>query len=190
MVNSRTIVFLGKSGSGKDTQAEILAEKLKPSLLVSTGDLAREIMESNTLIGKRVKETLAEGGLLPAWLASFLWEKKLAGEFVGEENLIFPSSPRRVPEAKEIDEVIKWLGRDGKVEAVLVDIPDEEVFTRLLKRGRADDTKENIQERLNWFKRDVEPVIDYYEKDSRLYRVDGVGPVEEIAKRIDKALII
>lgn len=187
-MKSRTIVFLGKSGSGKDTQAEILAEKLKPSLLVSTGDLARKIGASKTLTGKRVKETIDEGGLLPAWIASFLWQEKLVKDFNGEENLIFPSSPRRLAEAQEIDETMSWLKKDGNVEAVLVDIPNTEVMTRLLKRGRSDDIEENIKERLVWFKRDVGPVIDYYEKVGRLHKIDGVGSVEEIAERIAQAL--
>jgi adenylate kinase len=69
-----------------------------------------------------------------------------------------------------------------------VDIPNTEVMTRLLKRGRSDDIEENIKERLVWFKRDVGPVIDYYEKAGRLHKIDGVGSVEEIAERIAQAL--
>ncbi len=188
-MKSRTIVFLGKSGSGKDTQAEILAKKIELVLYISTGDLFREMQNKDTLIAKKTEEVLSKGGLIPAWLASFMWQKELSEKLKYGQNIIFPSSPRRLPEAKELDEVLEWLER-GLSEAVLVDIPDEEVMTRLLKRSRFDDTEENIKERIAWFKSEVEPTIEYYEQQGRLHRVNGVGAVGEISKRINKILEI
>lgn len=187
MTTPRTIVVLGKSGSGKDTQVKLLIEKLKPSLVISTGGLARTLMEKSTLMGQRVKETLKKGGLLPAWLGAFLWQEALSEKFTGDENLIFSSSPRRVDEAEELDEVMRWLER-GNVEAVLVDVSDDEALARLLKRGRDDDTENNIRERLSWFKEDVVPVIDYYQQKGRLHKVNGIGKVEDIFERIKQAL--
>lgn len=187
MTTPRTIVVLGKSGSGKGTQIELLAKKLSPSLITHTGRLFRSLAEQPTLIGKRVKEVLNKGGLQPTWLAAFLWQEELVKKFRGNESLIFDGSPRRVQEAQEIDGVMKWLGRD-KVEALLVDVPKEEGVKRLLKRVRADDTRQAIEERMDWFERDVVPVIDYYQQKGRLHKVNGIGKVEDIFERIKQAL--
>jgi len=185
----RTITILGKSGSGKDTQVESLAKKLSPALIISTGKRFREIEQSDTLAGKKTKEVLDVGGLMPAWFASYLWQDELVNNLNGDENILFGSNPRRVEEAEELDEVIKWLGRDP-VEAVLLDIPDEESLERMIKRGREDDNEENIKQRLSWFHEYVESVAEHYQWHHRLHVVDGVGPIKEIHKRIKKVLKI
>lgn len=187
MTQPRTIVFLGKSGSGKDTQAKIVAEKLKPALYVSTGAFFREAMNKDTAMGRRTKEVMDNGELMPHWFGALAWEQTLLEKLKDKENIIFPSSPRNPEEAEELDEVLEWLGRDLS-EAVLVDVPDEEVIKRLLKRARFDDNEKDIRARLAWFELHVGPTIDYYEKAGRLHRVDGVGSIEEIKERIAKAL--
>jgi len=187
MNTPRTIAFLGKSGSGKDTQADFVAEKLVPNLYISTGDIGRDLMKKDTLVGRRVKETLDEGKIFPAWLAEFMWQREMAENLKGDEYIIFPSSPRKKTEAEELDNVLGWLGRSLS-EAVLVDISDDEAVRRLLARGRFDDNEEDIRARLAWFEPNVGPAIEYYEKAGRLHRVDGVGSIEEIEKRVAKAL--
>lgn len=180
----KTIVVLGKSGSGKDTQAEMLLSNLSPSLLVSTGNAVRELSQKDTLIGERIQQILGDGGLLPAWLAAFLWERELANKFKGNEHLVFSSSPRRVEEARELDEVLEWLGRE-KSQAVYLDIPDDEAVERIVKRSRdGNDNEENVRARLLWFNEMVEPVIAYYEQVGRLHRINGVGSVEDIHLQI------
>lgn len=189
MDTPRTIVFLGKSGSGKDTQAKFVAEKLEPVLYVSTGSFFRKVMSKDTTMGRRTKQVMDNGELMPHWFGAFAWEQTLLEELKGEENIIFPSSPRNAEEARELDEVLEWLGRDLS-EAVLVDVPDEEAVKRLLKRARFDDNEEDIRARLSWFEPHVGPVIEYYEKAGRLHRVNGVGSVEEIFEKIKAALKI
>lgn len=183
----RTIAFLGKSGSGKDTQIELLAQKLKPALIEITGDRFRKIAKMDTVAGRKIRIILDEGGLPPGWFAEYLWQDMLIHELKGEEHLIFGGSPRRIEEAKELDEVLEWFER-SRPEAVLLDISDDEAVERLLKRGRHDDTEESTRERLKWFEENVGPVIDYYEKSGRLRRVDGMGTVEEVFERIKDAL--
>jgi adenylate kinase len=186
----KTIVVLGKSGSGKDTQAEMLLADLKPSLLISTGDSVREMSQKETRLGERIQQILGEGGLLPAWLAAFLWERELANKFKGDEHLVFSSSPRRVEEAKELDEVLRWLNREPS-EAFLLEIPDDESVGRIVKRSRdGNDNEENVRERLKWFNEIVKPVIQYYEGEGRIHRINGVGAVEDIHVQILDALHI
>ncbi len=184
----RSITILGKSGSGKDTQVEILAKKITPNIVVSTGDHFRAMEKLDTVAGRKVKKILEEGGFMPAWLAAYTWQDEFVQTLKGDEHLLFKSNPRRLEEAQELDEVIKWLGR-SPVEAVLLDISDEEAMKRMLKRDRDEyDTEENIKERLAWFRREVTPVIEHYEHSGRLHRIDGVGPIDEIAERIVQAL--
>ena len=186
-MDSKTVIVLGRSGSGKGTQAELLKKLLDPCLYIYAGDLFRELSEADTLAGKKVKELLASGGLPPEWIAAFLWQKELVYGVRGAENIIIDGSPRRLDEAQELDEVLTWLGRFN-IKAILVDITEDEAVKRLLKRGRADDSEESIRERLHWFNTEAAPAVEYYEKSGRLIRVDGMGSVEEIHERIKKEL--
>jgi adenylate kinase len=187
-MNSQTLVFLGRSGSGKGTQVDLIRKNFEPYLYISTGALFRDTAKLDSFAGKKIKISMESGGLPPEWLASFLWEKELIEKFHGNENLILDGTPRRLPEAEELDRVLEWLEVKEGLIAILVDITEEEAMNRLLKRSRIDDSKEGIISRLSWFKTSTEPVIDYYEKSGRLVRIDGMGTVEEIHERIKKAL--
>jgi adenylate kinase len=185
----RTIVILGKGGSGKDTQLALLKEKLVPCITIITGDLFRALAAQPTAIGRRVKRTDQEGGLQPAWAAQYVWMRVLVEQLTGAQHILCSGIARRLEEAKSLDDVIGWLERPLP-EALLIDISDEEAKKRLMLRKRHDDTEEAIDERLSWFKKDVGPVIDYYEQHERLYRVDGIGTVSEVFDRIKAALAI
>ena len=189
MSSPRVIILLGRSGSGKGTQGEFLRQKLEPCLYVYTGDLFRQLAHKNTVAGRKVKHFMDEGGLPPEWLAAFLWQSELLNNLRGGENIIFDGSPRRLGEAPEMDDVLEWLGRRD-VKAVLIDITEEEATTRLLKRARGDDVLLSIRSRLEWFRSETMPVVEYYEKSGRLVKVDGLGTVEEVFERIKKELNI
>ncbi|MFY9493225.1 MAG: nucleoside monophosphate kinase [Minisyncoccia bacterium] len=187
-MSPQTIIILGRSGSGKGTQAELLKKLLEPCLYIYTGDLFREMAGTEIIAGRKVKEILKVGGLPPEWLASFLWQRELVdGLRSGLENVIIDGSPRRLDEAKEMDEVLNWLGRTD-IKPILVDITEDEAVGRLLLRGRSDDTEESVRARLDWFNTQTIPAIEYYEKSGRLIKVDGMGTVEEIHERIKQAL--
>lgn len=187
-MNQQTLVFLGRSGSGKGTQVELIKKMLQPYLHICSGDLFRALAKTDSFAGIKIKGIIDTGGLPDEWIASFLWKKELIEKFKGDESLIFDGNPRRLHEAEELDEVLGWLERKEDLRVVLVDITEEEAMTRLLKRSRTDDTEESIRSRLSWFKTSTQPVIDYYKKSGRLIRVDGIGTVEEIHQRIKKAL--
>lgn len=184
----QTIVVLGRSGSGKGTQIELIKEKLgQPCLYISTGNLFRELAQTDSFTGRKIKQVIENGGLPDEWLAEFLWQKEVTEKVKGGEHIIFDGSPRRLDEAVELDHVLEWLER-REAKIVLVDITEEEALTRLLKRARSDDSEASIRSRLGWFTKNVQPVIDYYEKSGRLIKVDGMGTVEEIFERIKQVL--
>lgn len=185
-MNPRTIILLGRSGSGKGTQAKLLKEKLEPCLYVYTGDLFRELESVDSFAGRKVKEVLDKGGLPEEWLAAFLWQKALVYNLKNNENIIIDGSPRRLDEAEEMDIVLKWLGRVD-IKVMLIDITEDEAITRLLKRARADDTETSIKSRLQWFNTEAMPALDYFEKSGRLIKINGLGTVEEVFDRIKQS---
>lgn len=189
-MNPRTIILLGRSGSGKGTQAKLLKEKLEPCLYVYTGDLFRELESVDSFAGRKIKEVLDTGGLPEEWLAAFLWQKALVYNLKNNnENIIIDGSPRRLDEAEEMDIVLKWLGRVD-IKVMLIDITEDEAVTRLLKRARADDTETSIRSRLQWFNTEAVPALEYFEKSGRLIKINGLGTVAEVFDRIKQSLSI
>jgi adenylate kinase len=91
--------------------------------------------------------------------------------------------PRTVAQAEALDATLGQAGRPLP-DAVLLDVPDEEVVRRLAGRGRADDDPETVRHRLRVYHEQTEPVIGYYEQRDRLRRVDGTGDPQEVACRL------
>jgi adenylate kinase family enzyme len=94
MVEPRTIVVLGRSGSGKGTQVDLLEKKLLPSLVIHTGKLFRELEKKKNAVGSRVREMLKNGELAPMWLASALWQGSLTKSLKPRDHLLFDGAPR------------------------------------------------------------------------------------------------
>lgn len=186
-----TFCFLGRSGSGKDTQAKLLKESLEQEgykiINVSTGDKGRALRETNTIVGRHVKKILDKGSLFNDWLAISLWMCVFQDEALNEGTIIFPSSPRYIKEAQAIDELMVGSGRSAPT-PIYIDISNQEATQRLLARGRADDTNEVIAKRLSWFDGQIlEPIVNGYYKE-RILKISGVGREEEIHKKILHAL--
>lgn len=183
-----TITFLGRSGCGKGTQSKLLMERLKIELYISTGDLARALATKPTLAGKKAAEILKKGDFLPSWLAYTLWQRELVERLSREdEDIIIDGSPRWLEEVRFLDEVMTWLGRPLPI-PVLLDITREEAAKRLKLRGRPDDTEENINNRLDWYEKEVVPIIKFYQKQGRLIRVDGMPSEDKVFKNLTRAL--
>ncbi|MBI2633780.1 MAG: nucleoside monophosphate kinase [Parcubacteria group bacterium] len=183
-----TITIIGRSGCGKGTQAKMLRDHLKVEFYVSTGDIFRQMATLDTLAGKKIAEILRSGGLIPDWLAYTTWQKELIEKLLNpEENIIFDGAPRRVKEAESLDEVMAWFGRPLPT-PILLDVSHDEAYKRLKLRGRPDDTEENIRERLSWYETEVVPVLDYYKKQGRLLKVDGMPLPDEVFSNIKTAL--
>lgn len=174
-------VLLGRSGAGKGTQANLLAKKFNLRI-ISTGNLARALAKKNTPSGKTVKEILKKGGFLPYWLASFLWMREIVESKNPSLRIIFEGSPRKINEAKDIDEVFGLYGLKNKILAVHIKISPKEAVKRLLLRGRYDDTKKAILSRLKEFEKYVVPVINYYRKTKRFIEINGEQSVEDVFK--------
>ncbi len=175
------LLFVGPPGAGKGTQAGRVADKLGIAH-VSTGDMFRALDESTDL-GRRVKAIMESGDYVPDSIVIEMLEARLA-EPDAADGYILDGFPRTVPQAEALDE---FLG-DGLDAVVLFEIDTDEAVSRMLERGRADDTEETIRTRLEVYSEQTEPLIERYEDQGLVRRVDAEGDIEDITERVLAAL--
>lgn len=182
-----TFVFLGISGSGKGVQARLLLAAVPRSSNISTGDYFRRVAQKNTLIGRYTRGVLRRGDLLPYWAAAHVWLSDFFEKLSGDEDVVFDGAPRRLEEARMLDDVMRDIGRALPV-AIYLRLSRREALARLLKRRRFDDRESAIRERFRFFQRDVLPVVNYYRKRRRLFTINGEQPIPAVWRDIRKAL--
>jgi adenylate kinase family enzyme len=194
-MNQRTIIFIGPSGSGKGTQAQLILETLKKAdsdrkvLYIQSGQELREFMKQDNYLARRTKETLDEGGLMPSFMPIFIWGSFLVKNYSGVEHLVFDGTPRRLIEAEAMDSMFTFFNLEKPV-VIYLDVPQEETVRRLMLRKRYDDTEEDIRKRLSWYHTEVEPALNHFRnrEDVVVLDIDGNRPIEEIHEDIVKKI--
>ncbi len=181
-----TFVFIGRPGSGKGTQSELFVKRLEADgydvLTLAVGNLGRALGARKTLIGAWTKTMLDKGAAFPSWLAFTLLVDELAESLKdAKQVVVLDGAPRRLFEAKSLDELMMDLGRPAP-HAIYIDISENESHRRLTARMRGDDTPDAIENRLSWFTTEVMPVIEYY--DGRLIRIAGEGEIETVQEAL------
>src|SRR3989344_8860183 len=178
------LIFFGRSGSGKGTQAELLAKHLGNTLHISTGDLMRDLAKQNTDAGRRIKKVLDEGGLPFDTMATTLWMHEMAYTLKDGQNLLCDGFPRRLDESRDLFEFLTWLERIDNTKVLVIEISRKEAMKRLLLRARDDDDKDAISKRLDWYEDRVVPAINFF-KDKRLVvEINGEQTIEEVFNEI------
>lgn len=195
-MHTQTIIIMGPSGSGKGTQATLLKEYLEQHdprgevLYVQVGKHFRDIAAEDSFTSRILKSYIEEGKLAPKFLTVWAWGTTLIKHFTGEEHLIFDGTPRRLEEAKMLDEALQFYRR-SEVTVVSLDVSKELSRKRLAARGRADDLDpEDVERRLAWYDTEVTPVLDFFKQNAtyKVHEIDGERNIEEIHQSIVKAL--
>ncbi len=179
------VVFFGPPGSGKGTQASRLASTLGIPQ-VSTGDLLRSNVARGTDLGKVARPIMDSGALVPDDLVTRMLKERLE-EPDAATGALFDGYPRTVPQAEELDRLLRIEGRS--LTAVLfIDVPDPVIVGRLVKRaeieGRSDDTPETVAARLRVYRDKTEPLAERYRTLGLFHRIDGDRPVDEVASDV------
>ncbi len=181
----KVIFLIGRSGCGKGTQLKFLKEKTGFSV-VNTGELLRTKAKEDDIIGNKIFEVLRKGGLIPTPIVFSLWMPLVIECYnKKEKGLIFDGNPRKLYEARMLEELFLML-EIGFPTVIYIKISEEEAHLRLEKRGRENDNKEDVSERLRWFKEEVEPVIDYYSQKNALIEINGEQSIEDVSKEIEE----
>jgi adenylate kinase len=187
---NRAYIFFGRSGSGKGTQAKLLCDHLeektgRKSLYVETGARFREFMQGDSLSAHLTKEMLEQGGLMPEFLPIWLWSEVFVKNYTGEENLILDGLSRRLDEAPVLDSAMGFY-KFSNPYVVYIDVSREKAFEMMKSRGRADDTDEYINERLDWFDEDVVPAVNYFKNNIKynFISVNGEQGIDEVHKEL------
>jgi adenylate kinase len=188
-MSARRLLLLGPPGSGKGTQAHLLVDGLGVPQ-VSTGDMLREAVASGTAVGREAKGFMDAGRLVPDEVVIGVTEQRLRRPDAAR-GFILDGFPRTVGQAKALDALLAKLG--VKLErCITMRVDEEELVKRLLGRaqieGRSDDNESAIRTRMDEYRRKTAPLVDHYRAAGVLAEVDGMGGVEQVAKRIQEAL--
>jgi adenylate kinase len=202
------IIMLGAPGAGKGTQAKMIAEKFGIPH-ISTGDIFRANIKNGTELGKKAKEYMDKGQLVPDELTVEILLDRVANDDC-KNGYVLDGFPRTIPQADVLDKELTKLG--DKVDfAINVDVPDENIVRRMsgrracLKCGatyhiehippkqegicdtcgselvqRDDDKPETVQNRLTVYHEQTQPLIEYYDNKKILKTVDGTKDMQEV----------
>jgi len=179
------IVLLGAPGSGKGTLAKQLKDKWSYSL-ITTGDILRTEKNSDSEIGKQIKNLIGKGNLVPDDLINQIIEKEIPKT---KEPFILDGFPRTVPQGEFLDKITD-------VELVIyLEVSDETIQKRILERGKTsgredDKSIEIIQRRIKQFKEETFPLIDFYKDKKVLTYVDGEQSISEVFDMVENILRI
>lgn len=177
------LIFLGPPGAGKGTQAQSLAHN-HAIPHISTGDILRGAVANQTELGLKAQSYMDAGELVPDQLILDLVRDRLSYADINS-GWILDGFPRNVAQAEFLDALLEEIAQRCDY-AINFDVPDDVLVARLLGRGRKDDAEDVIRHRLDVYRQQTAPLIDFYQGRNQLISIDGDQPVEEIAAKLQQ----
>ncbi len=182
---SARIIFLGPPGAGKGTQAGSLAA-LCEIPIIGTGEMLRQAIADQTELGKKAQGYVDEGDLVPDNLILDLIRERLS-QPDAKNGWILDGFPRNVNQAAFLDHLLADMQQECHY-VIDLEVPDEVILDRLLHRGRKDDNEHTIEHRLDVYRQQTAPVIDYYKKQGTLFAVPGDRTSEEVTQALQQII--
>tara|TARA_B100000287_G_scaffold382923_1_gene388378 strand:+ start:808 stop:1380 length:573 start_codon:yes stop_codon:yes gene_type:complete len=188
----KRIVLLGPPGCGKGTQSKILVDDLN-FFQLSTGDLLREqTTDPNSQYGQEILEIMKKGELVTDDIVISLIVEKIL--ILKDKKIIFDGFPRNLNQAKVLNESLEKISLKLDF-AILLDVDFKILQKRIEKRisetkdaKRLDDNVETLLKRIEVYKTDTFPIVEYYEKKGILCKINGMNPIDEVSKDILKII--
>ena len=200
-------VFLGRSGCGKGTQADLLSKhlnKIDPKnriFYVSTGEEFRKLISGDTYTASETRNIVDNGDFAPSFIASMLWTNAIVRDYKKGSHMIVDGSPRTLAEKAIFDTLFYFYGEKKvyefeKPHVIFLNVSKQWALDKLLKRAnlenRVDDAKSAIEKRMYWFENHIFKVVKAYQTDAKAFfhAINGEQSVMAVHGDIKKALVI
>ena len=180
------LVIFGRQGSGKGTQCAMIITELG-SIHISTGDMLRAAVEQGTEFGLQAKAIMDRGELVSDEVISGIVAERLAQSDVTQNGFLLDGYPRTLTQAESFVGILNDLGLTLDL-ALNLDVPIDEVTTRMLSRGRADDTEEAIARRLDLYEKETAPLFEFFLDQGVFEVIDGLGSESEVFDRLNTVI--
>ncbi|MBD2314216.1 adenylate kinase [Desertifilum sp. FACHB-1129] len=179
------LIFLGPPGSGKGTQAGNLAKTWQIPH-ISTGEILRTAVTQQTPLGQKAQSYMDRGELVPDRLVLDLVQERLHQSDT-EPGWILDGFPRNVAQAEALDRMLSDIHQHCDA-AINLEVPDEVIVQRMLARGRKDDNEETIRRRLEVYRDETAPLVDFYHQRQQLASINGNQSMEAVTSAIQQAI--
>lgn len=201
MDNLTAYILIGRSGSGKGTQAKALIDYLTQTnsqisskaeniLYAETGQYFRDFILGEGYSNCLSKNLMTKSKPQPAFMAIWIWARVLVDKLKENDHVIFDGTPRSLVEAEALDTALNFYNFKRRV-VIYLDVSRQWSERKLLSRGRSDDNVDDIKARLDWFDRDVSPVVAFYKNATNYHylTINGEQSIESVQAEIRKGLM-
>ena len=180
------IILFGPPGAGKGTQSKYLVNKLN-SFQISTGDILRDEIKNDTIIGKQIINDMNEGKFVSDEIVNELIAK-LIHDPEKKDKLIFDGYPRSLSQAKYLDFLLD--NSNQKIGHIFfLNVNKDTIIERIEKRkileNRSDDNTDTLVKRYDTYMETTRPVLDYYSRNPNFHEINGTQEIEQITKEIE-----